>query len=103
MDFGAKDHFNIQETIQHVLKTDFAVNHYDRFVRSLEEADSLLLFADNAGELVFDKLMLETILQRYTLSKISVVVKERPILNDATMQDVEQTGLKAIPNIEFPD
>ena len=49
MDFGARDHFNIQETIQHVLETDFAINDYHSFKSSLHNASSLLLFADNAG------------------------------------------------------
>ena len=101
MDFGAKEHFNIHETIQHVMKTDFAINHYNSFEMSLRKASSLLLFADNAGEIVFDKLLLETIRELYPLRKITVVVKELPIINDATMEDVKQVGLADIPNIEF--
>jgi uncharacterized protein with ATP-grasp and redox domains len=101
MDFGAKDHFNIQETIQHVLETDFAINHYDSFKTSLHNASSLLLFADNAGEIVFDKLLLETILQHYPLRKLTIVVKKLPIINDATMEDVRQIGLIELPNIDF--
>lgn len=101
MDFGAKDHFNIQDTIQHVLRTDFAINHYDSFKTSLYNASSLLLFADNAGEIVFDKLLLETILQYYPLKKLTVVVKGLPIINDATMEDVRQVGLTELSNIDF--
>ncbi len=101
MDFGAKDHFNIRETIGHVLETDFALNEYTHFVSSLKEASSLLLFADNAGEVVLDKLLLETILQIYHLDKITVAVKEKPVLNDVTMQDAEYVGLTTLPNIEF--
>jgi hypothetical protein len=101
MDFGAKEHFNIQETVQDVLKTDFAVNDYDRLKATLDTASSLLLFADNAGEIVFDKLLLETILQYRSLSKITVVVKPFPIINDVTMDDVKQIGLAELPNIEF--
>lgn len=97
MDFGAKDHFDIEETIQHVLQTDFGVNDYRKLKGSLESASSLLLFADNAGEIVFDKLLLETILQHGHLDKITVVVKERPILNDATREDLKQVGLTDLP------
>jgi len=101
MDFGAKEHFDIQETIQHVLQTDFAVNDYGRFKTSLGKASSLLLFVDNAGEIVFDKLLLETILQYHPLQKITVIIKAWPIINDATMDDVRQIGLTDLPNIEF--
>ena len=101
MDFGAMDSFNIEETIQHVLKSDFAKNDYQRFRASLQKASSLLLFADNAGEVVLDKLLLETILRQHPLERVTVVVKEQPILNDATMEDVDYIGLSALPNIEF--
>lgn len=101
IDVGANEHFNVQETIQHVLQTDFAINHYDTFTISLSKASSVLLFADNAGEIVFDKLLLETILRYRPLSKMTVVVKERPIMNDATMEDVRQVGLTELPHIEF--
>jgi uncharacterized protein with ATP-grasp and redox domains len=101
MDFGAKEHFNVQETIQHVLQTEFAINHYNRFKHALGNASSVLLFTDNAGEIVCDKLLLETILRYRPLHKISVVVKGLPIINDATMEDVRQVGLTELPNIEF--
>lgn len=101
MDFGAMDNFNIQETIDYVLKTDFAANEYVRFATELQEASSLLLFADNAGEIVLDKLLLETILQRRRLEKLTVVVKDQAIINDATLQDVDYVGLADLPHIEF--
>lgn len=101
MDFGAKEEFNLQETIQHALENDFSVNRYDRFTAALAQADNILVFADNAGEIVFDKLLCETILAHYPSLKITMVVKATPIINDATMQDVKQVGLDALPNIEF--
>jgi uncharacterized protein with ATP-grasp and redox domains len=59
------------------------------------------MFADNAGELVFDKLLIETILDYYALQTMTVVVKGSPIINDATMEDVEQVGLNQLPGVQF--
>ena len=101
MDFGAKDEFNLQETIRHVLETDFAINEYERFTAALAQASNILVFADNAGEIVFDKLLFETMLAHYPSLKITMVVKATPIINDATMLDVKQVGLDKLPNIEF--
>ncbi|GAK56782.1 hypothetical protein U27_03746 [Candidatus Vecturithrix granuli] len=101
MDFGAKDEFNLQETIRHVLETDFAINHYERFTAMLAQASNILVFADNAGEIVFDKLLFETMLNRYPSLRITMVVKALPIINDATMLDVKQVGLDLLPDIEF--
>jgi uncharacterized protein with ATP-grasp and redox domains len=101
MDFGAKESFDIKETIQRVLESDFALNAYPEFKDALESASSLLFLADNAGELVCDKLLLETILHYYPLKHITLVVKDEPIINDATLVDVEEVGLASIPGIEF--
>lgn len=101
IDFGAHAHFDIHETIQRILNTDFALNSYEQFTTRLTQAESLLLFADNAGELVFDKLLLETLLDRYALKTITMVVKGRPILNDAMLTDVKQVGLDQWPQIQF--
>jgi len=101
IDFGVHGHYDIHDTIQRILNTDFAVNRYERCKTLLSTAENLVLFADNAGELVFDKLLLETILTRYALQIITVVVKGSPILNDATMEDVEQVGLHQLPRVQF--
>lgn len=93
IDFGVHGQFSIRDTMRRILSTDFVVNQYEQFKTLLSQAQSLLLFADNAGELVFDKLLLETILRQYPIQTITLVVKGSPILNDATLDDVRQVGL----------
>jgi uncharacterized protein with ATP-grasp and redox domains len=99
MDFSIKEHVNIQETLQQVLNMDFAINHYPAFKAAAEKASSLLLFADNAGEIVFDRLLIDTIQDHHALDTITLVVKEIPILNDATPEDVKQVGLTDYANV----
>jgi Uncharacterized conserved protein len=67
----------------------------------LERARKIIYLADNAGEIVFDKLLLETILSRYEIGKIIFVVKATPIINDAMYEDATYVGIDKIPNIEF--
>jgi hypothetical protein len=66
----------------------------------LQEATRIVYLLDNCGEIVFDKLFLEVLRETYT-DKVSVVVRSRPILNDATIAEARSVGLPAVaPVIE---
>ena len=101
IDFGPLQKFNLETTINDVLKKKFAVDDYEQLKENLEVAETLLFFADNAGEIGFDKLLIETFLQTKKLEKTSFVVKGGPIINDATLEDAVYMGLGDLPNIEF--
>ena len=101
MDFGATEKFDVHSTIDRVINAEFAHDFSNKLEKDLEKANTILYFADNSGEIVFDKLLLELILEKYPNKKITFVVKAGAIINDATMEDVEQISLKEIPNISF--
>lgn len=101
IDFGPEPEYNLEETIQQVLKKKFAIDHYRLFKERLKTAKTLLFFADNAGEIGFDKLLIETILDKKVFERISFVVKGGPIINDATLSDALQMGLHTLPNMKF--
>ncbi len=100
MDFAALASFDVEATIRKVESKSFAVDDFGTLERELTRARSLLLFADNAGEIVFDKLLIETILAQWPL-RVSVVVKSGPLVNDATLRDVPEVGLDEMPEIEI--
>ncbi len=100
MDFGALDSFNIHETINKVEEVEIDEKEYRLFTEKLRASDTLLFFADNAGEIVFDKLLLETLLNKKKLG-ISFVVKGGPIINDVTLEDAYEVGLNDLPQITF--
>ena len=52
-------------------------------------AKSILYLADNAGEIVFDRLLIE----RLDVEKVTLAVKGAPVINDATLEDAEQADL----------
>jgi len=56
---------------------------------AVARARRILYVADNAGEIVFDRLLIE----RMPLDRITVVVRGHPIINDATMADAREAGL----------
>ena len=62
----------------------------------------MLYLVDNAGEIVFDRVLLETIqdLSNKFLD-LTVIVKENPFINDAMLPDAEQAGLLNISNLKL--
>ena len=80
------------ETILAELESSFAGPfHGDvaEFFAAAERATEILFLADNAGELVFDRLLLELLPRE----KITVVVKGGPAINDALRADATAAGL----------
>ena len=56
---------------------------------AVAQAHDILYLGDNAGEVVFDRVLIE----RLPYDKVTFVVKESPVINDATMADAEAAGL----------
>ena len=73
---------------------DLFIDDIDRTFEIVRNADSVLFLADNSGEIVFDRLLVEQ-LKNMGL-KVTYVVKGAPVLNDATMDDVALSGMDAM-------
>lgn len=65
------------------------------FREAVERAGRILYLGDNAGEIVFDRLLVEEL----DPAKTTFVVREVPIINDATMADAEAAGLTGIVRV----
>lgn len=91
IDAGVSLNVNIKENIERALVDSFALSDYQQFLTELNKGDELLFIADNTGETVFDKLLLEK-LKDYDL-KITYVVRETAILNDITVEGAEKLGI----------
>ncbi len=81
---------NVRETIDEVMHRRFAIDHSATFLESLKGCKDLLFLLDNAGEIVFDKILIEELLKH---TSVTAVVKAGPIINDAMMEDAEKVGL----------
>jgi len=94
IDFGASATFDIDTAIDEALEKDFAICDYDTFKRRLEKSNSVLYIGDNAGETVFDRLLIEQMNK-----PVVYVVRETPVINDATAEDAVQAGLDQVATI----
>ncbi|OSS41266.1 Uncharacterized protein DESAMIL20_819 [Desulfurella amilsii] len=100
IDFGSQiEKFNIKETISKAINEGFLVNDIKDFKEKINKAKILLFLADNAGEIVFDKLLLETIKSLYPNLDIYIALRGKPIINDVTKNDIEGLGLEDIGTI----
>ena len=82
--------------IKKILNTDNykkSIFHYSEFKRVLKKSDFILYLADNAGETVFDRILLEEMKNTYPQKKIYYVVKSEPIINDALLDDAYRVGI----------
>ena len=91
IDAGVSLNVDIEKNIELALKNGFVKSDYNNFKEELHKADELLIIADNAGEAVFDKILLKE-LNNYGL-KITYAVRELPILNDISKKEVKNLGL----------
>lgn len=103
IDFGAAAEFDINKTLERIMTQKIKAKDYTLLQSKILQSDTLLYFADNAGEIVFDKFYLETMLnvRKRNFERIDFVVKGGPSINDAMMEDVMLIGLQNIPNINF--
>jgi hypothetical protein len=95
MDYGASDYFDIDSVIIKVLHAEFAIDHSCLLKDKIEEATSILYLGDNAGEIVFDKLFIEANMS----DKVTYVVKGGAVLNDVTLKDAEEVGMKEVAQV----
>ena len=105
IDFGARpgEKIDIEKEIDGALKAPLDKQALEKFKKAVTQAQNILFLGDNAGEVVFDKLLVQEIGPQ----KITYVVKKKPIINDATLEDAEIVNLtdvvKVIDNgTDFP-
>lgn len=94
IDLGVNKKFNLVEDVRKILKQDFAILDFKKFEKQLKIANSILYLGDNAGESVFDKILIEE------LNKpVTYVVREIPVINDVTEEDAIASGINEVAEI----
>jgi uncharacterized protein with ATP-grasp and redox domains len=97
IDLGVNSHLSraeVREAIQHSLSAPLG-GDVDEFCCTVATAADILYLTDNAGEIVFDRLLIE----RLPPGRVTAVVKGLPVINDATMIDAEAAGLTELVEV----
>jgi len=98
IDFGlysSLEAADVTDAIDRPLADGWDARCLEEFAQAVNDARSILYVGDNAGEIVFDRLLIEELPQE----KTTFAVKGAPVLNDATMEDAEMTGLTNLVDV----
>jgi len=94
---------NEKTNIDDVLKKALSCEHecWDKIIldKKLREAKTLLILGDNAGETVFDKVLLGTLSREYPELELKYSVRNAPVINDATFDDAIAAGIDEFAEI----
>lgn len=102
IDFGAMDKVDInklKDLIKDAPKEIVNNNEYNNFLEEIKNAKQIVYLVDNSGEIVFDKIFIKLIKEMYPEIIIDVIVRGKPVHNDATIVDAEEVGLCSIVNV----
>ncbi len=88
IDLGVSSEYDLEASIERVLSTEPAINHLPQLRAALSRAKQILFLADNAGETVMDRLLIEQL-----GAPVTYVVKGGPAVNDATRDDAIAAGV----------
>ena len=84
----------VRKALHHAM-TEPLKGNIPAFKRAAKKADNILYLTDNAGEIVFDRLLIEQLAP----AKVTVAVRGKPALNDALMADARTAGLHKIAKV----
>lgn len=94
IDFGPSRTYDLYAVIEDVIQAQFSIFDYPSFQKTLANTDSVLYLADNAGETVFDRLLIKQ-MQKTTF----YVVRSSPVMNDAIREDALNAGIDTVATI----
>ncbi|MFH1609966.1 MAG: ARMT1-like domain-containing protein [Candidatus Bipolaricaulota bacterium] len=97
LDLGIHARLDVAKSLGEATTLPFSRCDYDVFRKRLGEARDVLYLADNAGEIVLDRILIEEILRHGV--QVTVAVRGGPTLNDATADDAAETGLDRIAEV----
>ena len=97
---GSASGFNLVSLLAEVDALPFADENVEDFRESVAQADRILFVHDAAGELFFDRLLIETL--QKPADSVASVVRESPILGCATREDAKAFGIDEVARVIDP-
>jgi uncharacterized protein with ATP-grasp and redox domains len=106
IDYGVKNSINVEEEINKIFNEDFksdndnnkTIFRYQEFKEILFKVKHIIYLADNAGEVVFDRLLIEELTEKLG-KQVIYAVRDKPIINDALMEDALFCGINKVAKL----
>ena len=107
IDYGVKNSLNVKKELDKILDKESeairrkgkSIFDYGEFKHALKNAKTILYLSDNAGEVIFDRILIEEIKERDKDKDIIYAVKEKAIINDALAEDARISGISRYARI----
>ncbi len=100
IDYGAySTGIDVEKLIKDTLNGELKIDNSKELLNDLKNKDikKILYICDNAGEIIFDRILMEEI-KKYD-KEVVAVVKGKPILNDATLEDAKISKIDEIAKV----
>jgi uncharacterized protein with ATP-grasp and redox domains len=94
IEYGVQGHTVPWSSLENLVAqaaADMAIDHRDALFAKAQKAQAILYLTDNAGEIVFDRPLVQVLASLG--GKLTVAVKGAPVLNDAMLADAEAARL----------
>ena len=99
IDLGVNQEYNLEKEIKKIFQMNFYKNDFDEFEKKVKTSKTLCYLADNAGENVFDEILIKTIKEINPKIKVYYIVRGKPIINDVTLKDIEGLEINSLAEI----
>jgi damage-control phosphatase, subfamily I len=100
VDPGAQESFDLEKSVMEAVEGEAGLEAYPALAERLDSAGTVLVIADNCGEIVFDRVLIETMRERAAGARrdleVVLAVRAEPIINDVTMVEADELGFDEI-------
>jgi uncharacterized protein with ATP-grasp and redox domains len=99
IDLAATHTFDLEEEVAKIFETPFALDDSESLREALGGASEVMVLGDNAGEHLFDKILMEELKRLFPRIRLSYAVRGVPIINDVTLREAEEAGIGEVARI----
>jgi len=99
IDLAATHRFDLEEEVAKIFDTPFALDDSHTLKEALQKAKNVLVIGDNAGEHLFDKVMMKALKNLFPHIALGYAVRGVPIINDVTIKEAEEAAIDEVAEI----
>ncbi len=96
IDGGSTHPGMLKEIFEKTVADELGHDDTTKFKELLKKSEQVVLFTDNCGEIVFDKILCREIKKFNPDLVLTLVVRGEPIISDATMKDAIEFGFEEV-------
>jgi hypothetical protein len=99
IDLAAQKEYDLNEEIENIFHTPFAIDDFALFEKKFHDARSVLIIGDNAGEHIFDAYMIELFRRIDANKEYYFAARNNPIINDITYAEALDSPLADVCSV----